>query len=223
MKWYIDKEPILTSEWNPGKLLLLSIIVFIAVGGVGIYLFSIKSVPKKSESVTPVPTFSTAPTPIEPLNTTPPYVRLVVSEQTFGLRESVPVEVYLNSGDRRVVELDIVVTYDQETLEIAESDINFEKIFHVSGIEAIGEGKVMFSLFNETDIGHLPVMLPTETKVATLYFKTLTLEKVGVPINLIFNKGKNTGTRLIEYEPEDEKQVTNILESVHNLDIIIAS
>lgn len=160
--------------------------------------------------ISPSP-FITAPSLPPVTDIEPPYMRLFVPRPTYGFSGVVPVEVYLNTDDQPTMETTVVVTYDEEAVEIADTDIETADVYKSMSADTSEPGKVMLTLFVTPAVGHKPVATTSDTKIATLNFRTRTLEKK-VWIDLAFTRGSDRFTTLVPFS-EKREGIKNILQN----------
>ncbi len=152
---------------------------------------------------------------------TPPFLALSSSKTTFGFREKVPVAIYLHTASKDTLAADVVVTYDPKILEITQNDIEIEDVYKSVAVESSVSGKLTLSFFIRPEIGHPAVKTGFPSKIATLTFKTKTLETNHSAINLEFDPNADVSTRLIPYAEVRPEKPANILETVAGVEISV--
>lgn len=217
-----ELELILKKEWSFFRIFVL---VFLVVGvGIGVFAtLTFRTIRGKALVILPTPSPLIEIIPSPKTNLESPYVRLVTDKSSYGLNSSVPVDVYLNTQDKETVEVDLVIKYDADSLEIDPAKIELEDIYKTIKIDEKDNGILSFSLFIDPQIGHKPVVLSSEKKIATLNFKSGALTKDKVEIKLEFVKGKTTQTSLIEFKEVRPVKLENILNSVESISFSIES
>lgn len=207
------KQPdyILTHEWAMERLL----VVLVSALGVGITVMGVltyQEIRSQAEQLAPTPTpfvneeIRGVPPPKRTLKA--PYLRLVTTKPNFGLQTEVPVDIYMNTDDTEIVEAQIHLTFDPELVELGK-DIEQTDVFKTIQINTEETGIVSFSLFVTPQVGHQPVKVTQETKIATVYFKTKALETEAVEITLETG-GEASG--LFAFTEDRSETPENILE-----------
>jgi hypothetical protein len=173
-----------------------------------------RDVRSKADVVSPTPSplvDIAVPSPTTELDA--PYIRLVTAKKQYGLTSQVPVDVYLNTNGVSVMEADIVVTFDPQVLELTKDKITSTDIFKVISVVPPEEGTTTVSLFINPQLGHEPVVLTHEQKIATLLFKTKSVPVAEAHVALTFGRGDLEKTSLVEYSKE-VRNSKNILKAV---------
>lgn len=219
-----ELEPIVSREWIPIRIALMAGVI-LGLGALLVAFTTFRGIRGRANAPRAAPTPLSIPTAVPQPKTTliAPYLRLVTLKEVISLEERVPVDVYLHTNDREVVEANVVVTYDQDVLELGAEDIKATDIFKAVNVQEAEAGTATFSLFITPTVGHQPVSLADEAKVATLNFKAKSLEKQNVRVSVGFSKGDATKTSLTPFSEERVEEPENILESVEGASFEISS
>lgn len=217
-------EPIVSKEWIPIRVALM-VGVLVGLGALLVAFTTFRGIRGRADTPKAAPTPLSIPTAVpQPKTTlTTPYLRLVTAKDAFKLEERVPIEVYLDTNGREVVEASVVVSYDSDVLEISAEDISVTEVFKAVNVQEVESGKVTFSLFITPTVGHQPVQLEKEAKIATLGFRAKSLEKQNVRVSVEFSKGDATKTSLTPFSEERVEKPENILETVEGASFDISS
>ena len=211
---------IVTTEWSLARLLII-FILFLGIGAGVFATLTFRDVRSKAASQNPTPTpLVEVVLPSPNTNLSPPYLRLVVSKKNYGFNASVPVDVYLNTNGSKTVEADIALTFDTNLVDISKSEIVSTGVFKSLNVDEIQDGKVAFSLFVNPQIGHEPITLEKETKIATLSFKTKALTGK-TQIKFEFNRNDTSKTALIPLTQTRPDKPQNLLTAVEGVDVEI--
>lgn len=183
------KQPIVTQEWSLVRLMLLCG----GIMGLVVTVFAVAVFPQLSGKAVEV---KFAPSPfieisIPPAKTalTPPYIRLVIAKPTYTLSTAVPVDVYMNTAGQPVTSAILKFVYDPNTLELNHEVNQNSEFFRSVDVSEESSGTMSVELFVNPELGHEPVRLNEEARVATLLFKTRALKKDAALIALDFMKG----------------------------------
>lgn len=198
------------------------IIIFVVLIGIGVGVIATLTLRDvRSKAFTPKSTsesLNVIPSPTTNLVT--PYVRLVANRPTFSFFSTALIDVYLHTGSQDVIEAAVLIRFDPEVLSIAEQDIVFNSFFK-SASALVSEEVLELSLFNNLELGHMPVQNEKEIKIATLNFKTKSIVKDDTVIYIDFEKDNPDKTRLFSANDIRSKSPTNLLESVENISFAI--
>ncbi len=221
MKEHNKPELIIVNKWHWFKILPIS---FISIAII-ITLIAVKTatdIRSKAKTMTETKPIASATVPPPSTDLKAPYIRLVTPDQKYGMKQTVPVEVYAITDGQETVEADLEISFDPELLEITSQDIETTEVYKVTNVNLEEKGRLQLSLFVTPDIGQSPVVLTREKVIAKLRFQTKTFPTAQTQINLEFTKNSTKTTSLILYEKPRLKQVTNILESVDGVSFAIA-
>lgn len=149
----------------------------------------------------------------------PPYVKLVSLGKDDDINRDVAVDIYLNTGNKPTVELDLSIIYDPQFLKFDKSKTENTGLYKTVSINEAEPGKAQLSLFVTTDIGQPPVISNREVRVARIYFQTHNAEAAVTQIQLEFDGVDIQKSALIPYlDPKPEKAI-NILKSAVGTEI----
>ena len=212
----IDTNKLIVKEWSVLRIIfLLALAVGVGVGVVA--LKELRDVRSRAYIVTPKASPFT-PRILPPVtNLSTPYVRLFTQKQKYGLNDVVPVEVYINTGSKESMVLTLVITYDGDSLEFDEKNIEQANLFKTIDIGKSEKGRLEITFFIVPQVGHKAIATNTDTQVAILPFKTNVLEKKEVRVDLEFNRGSSEKTLLMPYSLERSDKLENLLQSVQGV------
>lgn len=206
-----------SQEMHTARIMMLMILVF----GLGAVLFatltfrdirSRASVPKP----TPESLVSLLPSPRTALRA--PYIRLVTAKEAYSLASQIPVEVYLATDGLPIVETYLSLEFDPTFLSLSEANIEKTQVFK-SVESSVHEESLTISFFINPELGHTPVIVPEEVKIATLYFKSKTLSTDNTVISIDYEAGNLEKTAIFGENARENAE--NLLESVENTSFAI--
>ncbi len=217
----ISPKLIITKELSIARVLVVMIMVF-AVGAGVIGTLTLRDVRSKAANTPPSPTpFVEVAVPSPKTALKAPFVRLVSSKDSYTFNTAVPLDLYLSTAATSAAELDVFLTYNPDYLTISKEDIKKEDVFKTIDIDLSEEGTISLSLFVNAQVGHPPVILDTEKKVASLNFKTKSLATDSAQMVIDFRKGNVKKTSLAKYSQTREDKPTNLLQSVESANFAI--
>ncbi|MEK7165476.1 MAG: hypothetical protein AAB874_01555 [Patescibacteria group bacterium] len=209
-----ENEVILEKEWSFWRIgMMVSVLVGIGIGMIAFFTFRDGSGRASVPVVKPTP-FSTlivVPSPRTELVT--PYARLV-SERLYHISDKILVDIYAATGNQEVVELTLILTYDPQVLEVNADNIKNAGVFKTINADTKEPGKLILTLFITPTVGHKPIVLHQETKLATVQFKPLVAQQGRVEVNLEYSKGNSQFTTLTPFSSDRPEKPINLLESV---------
>lgn len=166
-------------------------------------------------SPTPFAISTSVPSPAINLKT--PFVRLTSGKTSYGFSTVIPVDVYLHSGGAATIENYLVLSYNPDLLELNKDDIKNENVYKVIDTVLDEPGKAKITLFVNTQVGHTPVTLDTESKILTLQFKSKTLKADSTQIKIEYDKKNLELSTLTEYSETRKDTPVNLLNSAEGL------
>jgi len=102
-----------------------------------------------------------------------PFIRVGLSKDRVGKGELFPVYITAKSNEQSVVEAYIVLSYDPAKFILEEKNIINDNVFPTMSILSLQPGRVIISLFGNTQTGFEPVLLSEEKRLATLFFSVI--------------------------------------------------
>ncbi len=213
---------IIHNEYSVFRIgLFLFIFIGIGAGVIGVKLMR-DTRSKASQLVSsPSPFVDVHPSPATDL--TAPYIRLVTAKKKYGISDTIPVDVYLQTKGNQTVETDLLLTYDPKLLAIDETSVQSSDVFKTMSFEQQAKGQINLTLFNTSQAGHPAVVADTEVKIATLNFKAQATPDKEVKIAIDFKKGDTKKTLLVPYSVSRPEFVESILESVEGVSFEIGT
>jgi len=145
-----------------------------------------------------------------------PYVRLSTNKKSYEVESEIPIDLYLNTNGEKTSELRVVIEYDSQYLEFNKADLAVLDIYKAISVEEITEGKIDFLLFITSDVGHNPVNLDRDTKIATLPFRAKG-QVDSLEVDFQFESGNNEFTSLSLFSDDRTRSTLNILEEVEGV------
>ncbi len=215
-----QNQVIVESKFLWGRLLIPILLLV----GLAVTAYVVRNFPQVEQRAIVIypsstPLMSLAPSP---LDLATPYIRLHTNKDKYPYQASVPVEIFLNTGDMEISEAHISLSYDPHFFSLAPNDIKVLDVFTSFGLENLAEGKLDMTLFVPPQQDYLPVKTDTETKIAIINFKTGSESTDKAEIRLIFSKKSIEGTSLIEAGKERGVQLQNALENVSGVSFEIS-
>lgn len=200
-------------------MLFLVMIVLLVVLGISLWATSqfqdVRSRAAHQETVT-IPTVVPAPKTL----LTAPYIRLVSNgHQTYSTGDQVPLEIFIDTHSQPTSEARFVIAYDSNLLGFDEQGIGNGDIYPVLNVESVTPGKVIFSIFVESEAGYTPAILSQEQKVATLFFHVIGKGNTDTDVSLVVNPTSDETTSLSLFAADRSSPIQNILQSVEGTTI----
>lgn len=201
---------------------LLGRVVFIVLGIVGLIFFLIAALSgqdtrSRATQVAHSPAPDAQSIPASDLES--PYIRLFTGKKEYRYGEKVPVDVYFHSGSSEVVEVTLALEFDSTVLQFDPQDVVITDVFKSVQASADESSKAIVSFFVTPQVGHAPVTVGQETKIATLTFSVAALESTETTLSLQFEKGATHLTTIVPYSTEHK--VENSLKNVEGVSFTI--
>lgn len=99
-----------------------------------------------------------------------PFIRVGKATDRVKKGELIPVYISAKSNELGIVEAQISLSYDPTQFILDEKNVRNENVFPTLSLSSLEAGKVVFSLFGNTETGFAPVQLVDEKTIATLFF-----------------------------------------------------
>ncbi|RJR14777.1 hypothetical protein C4579_04115 [Candidatus Microgenomates bacterium] len=215
-----NQDLIVSHEVSAKRLLVLAIGLF-GIGATVMGALTVQNVRSKAAVpvVSPSPFVEIVPPPQTGL--VAPFIRLVTMQSKYNLLSTVPVSVYMDTGDQEVSESTVQLAFDPNVLEISQDDIQLEPVF--KSMEAnIFDNIITITMFVNTELGYPSVQTQGEQKVATLFFKTKTEPKDRSVIAIDFEKNNPTKTSMFAAGTTRDEEPENLLTNVEEASFAIA-
>lgn len=145
-----------------------------------------------------------------------PFIRVGTTKDHVKKGELLPVYVTAKTNGQAAVEAQVVLTYDPNQFLLDEKNLRNDNVFPVMQVSSMVPGKVVFSIFVDTQNGYEPVQLLEEKTIATL-FLTVVGEPSDAAVRLV--KDGEEKTQLFSSRDPETGEVPDILSSTQ--DVII--